>query len=143
MPSVRVLDTVSGHAAYSAPGQVNGAYAAWISCPVNGCRAYRYSMRTAVATRMPALGAPLYWHFGPSVARTSDVYFGVGRGCADLRLVGWRAGRVTTLLRFPTGQAFQYSWVDDAARRDPRVLFDRTGCERSALSDLYEVVDRG
>ena len=140
---VRVLDKLGGHAAYSAPGQVNGDYAVWISCPDNDCRAYRYAIRERSTMRMPALGAPVYWHFGPSVSRAGDVYFGVGRGCADVRLVRYRRGRVTTLLSFPAGQAFQYSWVDDAGRRDPRVLFDEVGCSRSALSDIYAVVDRG
>ncbi len=144
---VRRLARVSGHGAYAAPGQVNGNYAVWISCPDNACRAYRYTIGAGRTTRMPALGTPLYWHFGPSVTRSGGVYFGIsttpGRGCAAVRLVRYRAGRVTTLLSFPAGQAFQYSWADDAHRAHPRVLFDRVGCSRSALSDIYGLVDRG
>jgi hypothetical protein len=139
---VRVLANVRGHGAYAAPGQVNGDWATWISCPDNDCRAFRYRISSRRALAMPVLGGPAYWHFGVSVSRTGVTYFGVGRGCADVRLVRYRGGRITTLLRLTHGHAFQYSYVDDAGRRRPRILFDRTGCARSALSDIYAVVDR-
>lgn len=139
----RVLASVSGHAAYAAPGQVNGSYAVWTSCPDNWCQVYRYDIRRHALTRMPNADYYASKQFGASVTRTGTTYFGTaGRGCVDVRLVRFDRGRVSTLLRFPPGTAFQYSFADDRRAAGTEILYDRVGCRRQDLSDIYRVTDR-
>ncbi len=139
--TVQKLSSVSGHAAYAAPGQVNGDYAVWIDCPDNHCRAYRYDIRRRQTIAMPPLGGYHYAQFGPSVSRAGVVYFGLARDCDGARLMRFDHGRVTALLRFPDHHAFQYSYVDDTSAGVTKVFFDQVGCERSDLSDIRVVVD--
>jgi hypothetical protein len=136
----RTLDVVDGHAAYAAPGQVNGRYAVWIGCPDNHCRAYRYDIRTGRRLAMPLLGGYAYSQFGPSVTRDGTVYYGNMRECGDVRLVRWRRGSTKTILRFPPRTAFVYSYVEDAAQST--IYYDRVGCDRDDLSSIYRIVDR-
>jgi len=135
----RILDSVGGHAAYAAPGQVNGRYAVWIACPDNHCRTFRYDLVARRLIPMPPLGGYAYWQFGPSVTRDGTVYFGNARGCADVRLVRWRKGSVKTLLRFPPHTAFVYSFAVDRPHRT--IYYDQVGCSRSDLSSIYRIVD--
>jgi hypothetical protein len=136
---IRVLDHVDGHGAYAAPGQVNGEYATWITCPDNDCRAYRYDSRTGAVAEMPPIGGFAYWHFGPSVTRDGTVYFGVGRGCVDVRLMRWRNGHTRTIYRFPPNTAFQYSDVKDT---QPRTIYvDEVACNEHALSSIEAIRD--
>jgi hypothetical protein len=135
--ATRTLAVVDGHAAYAAPGQINGRYAVWIGCPDNHCRAYRYDLVTGRRIAMPLLGGYAYGQFGPSVTRDGTVYYGNARGCADVRLVRWRAGVAKTILRFPPNTAFQYSYADGKT-----VYFDQVGCDRDDLSGIYRIVDR-
>jgi hypothetical protein len=135
--ATRTLAVVAGHAAYAAPGQINGRYAAWIGCPDNHCRAYRDDLVTGRRIAMPLLGGYAYGQFGPSVARDGTVYYGNARGCADVRLVRWRAGVAKTILRFPPNTAFQYSYADGKT-----VYCDQVGCDRDDLSGIYRIVDR-
>lgn len=136
----RELSVVAGHAAYAAPGQINGRYAVWIGCPDNHCRAYRYDIRTGRRLAMPLLGGYAYTQFGPSVARDGTVYYGNVRACGDVRLVRWRNGSVKTILRFPPHTAFVYSYVEDGPQR--AIYYDRVGCDRDDLSSIYRIVDR-
>jgi len=136
----RTIDAVDGHAAYAAPGQVNGRYAVWIRCPDNHCRAYRYDIRTGRRSAMPLLGGYAYSQFGPSVTRDGIVYYGNMRECGDVRLVRWRHGSVKTILRFPPHTAFVYSYAEDGP--DPTIYYDRVGCGRDDLSSVYRTVDR-
>ena len=138
--ATRTLDVVDGHAAYAAPGQVNGRYAVWIGCPDNHCRAYRYDMRTGRRAAMPLLGGYAYSQFGPSVTRYGTVYYGNMRECGDVRLVRWRHGSVKTILRFPPHTAFVYSYAEDGP--NPTIYYDRVGCDRDDLSSVYRIVDR-
>jgi hypothetical protein len=135
--ATRTLAVVDGHAAYAAPGQINGRYAVWIGCPDNHCRAYRYDLVTGRRIAMPLLGGYAYGQFGPSVTRDGTVYYGNARGCADVRLVRWRAGVAKTILRFPPNTAFQYSYADGKT-----VYCDQVGCDRDDLSGIYRIVDR-
>ena len=139
--SVRTLDEAHGHAAYAAPGQVNGRYATWITCPDNHCRAYRYDIATKTTVIMPPIGGVRYWHFGPSVAADGTVYFGVAFGCANVRLVRWRDGRVTTIYQVPPGEAFQYNYVTDSRPRT--IYYDEVACKISALSNIDAIRDPG
>jgi hypothetical protein len=136
----RELDVVYGHAAYAAPGQVNGRYAVWIGCPDNHCHAYRYDVRTGRRAAMPLLGGYAYSQFGPSVTRDGTVYYGNMRECGDVRLVRWRNGSVKTILRFPPRTAFVYSYAEDGP--EPTIYYDRVGCDRDDLSSIYRIVDR-
>lgn len=138
--AVRTLAAVDGHAAYAAPGQVNGRYAVWIGCPDNACRAYRYDIQTGRRIAMPLLGGYAYRQFGPSVARDGTVYYGNMRACGDVRLVRWRNGAAKTILRFPPRTAFVYSYVEDGPQR--AIYYDRVGCDRDDLSSIYRIVDR-
>jgi hypothetical protein len=138
--TARELAAVDGHAAYAAPGQVNGRYAVWIECPDNHCRAYRYDIRTNRRVAMPLLGGYAYSQFGPSVARDGTVYYGNMRACGDVRLVRWRNGARKTILRFPPHTAFVYSYVEDGPAR--AIYYDRVGCDRDDLSSIYRIVDR-
>jgi nitrite reductase/ring-hydroxylating ferredoxin subunit len=138
--AVRTLAAVDGHAAYAAPGQVNGRYAVWIGCPDNACRAYRYDIRTGEQVAMPLLGGYAYSQFGPSVTSDGTVYYGNMRECGDVRLVRWRRGVATTILRFPPHTAFAYSYAVDT--RHPTIYYDRVGCDRDDRSSIYRVVDR-
>ncbi len=136
----RVLDSVGGHAAYAAPGQVNGRYAVWIACPDNHCRTFRYNLVARRRIPMPPLGGYAYSQFGPSVTRDGTVYFGNARGCADVRLVRWGNGSVKTILRFPPHTAFVYGYAVDTPH--PTIYYDQVGCSRSDLSSIYRIVDR-
>jgi hypothetical protein len=86
------LDDVRGHAAYAEPGQVNGRYATWLSCPDNVCRAYRYDVDAQTRIEMPPIGGGRYAQFGPAVTPDGTVYFGVDLYCANVRLARWRKG---------------------------------------------------
>jgi hypothetical protein len=136
----RAIDVVDGHAAYAAPGQVNGRYAVWIGCPDNHCRAYRYDIRTGRRNAMPLLGGYAYSQFGPSVTQDGTVYYGNMRECGDVRLVRWRHGSVKTILRFPPRTAFVYSYAEDGPKAT--IYYDRVGCDPDDLSSVYRIVDR-
>jgi hypothetical protein len=138
---VVVLDRVRGHAAYAAPGQVNGRFAVWTSCPANQCHVYRYDIRTKTTVSMPQIGSASHWQFGAAVTRAGVVYFGVDRNCGDARLVRFANGVAQTVFRLPAHHAFQYTYADDSGPQPTRLLFDQVACDRSALSDIYEVSD--
>lgn len=135
--AVRVLGSAQGHAAYAAPGQVNGRYATWINCPDNRCIAYRYDIETTI--QMPPVGGAGYWHFGPSVTADGTVYFGVGKGCANVRLIRWRNGRTATIYRFPAGKAFLYSYTAETI--PPTIYYDEVACSPHALSSIDAIND--
>ena len=134
------LDSVGGHGAYAAPGQVSGNFAVWTSCPANVCNVYRYDIAHRTTLALPDPEHYRHWQFGPSVTRDGTVYFGRALlGCSRVSLMRYRNGRVTTLLRLPEGFAFQYSYAFDRGGRRADVYFDRVGCERSARSDVYRI----
>jgi len=137
---VRALDEAHGHAAYAAPGQVNGQYATWITCPDNHCIAYRYDIATGTTVPMPPIGGARYWQFGPSVTADGTVYFGLAYLC-DVRLVRWRNGKVRTIYHFPPNTAFQYSYVTDTT--PPTIYYDEVACGFHALSNIDAIRDPG
>jgi hypothetical protein len=136
---LRTLGSAQGHAAYAAPGQVDGRYATWITCPDNHCIAYRYDIDTKTTIQMPPIGGAAYWHFGPSVTADGAVYFGVGHGCADVRLIRWRDGHAATIYRFPAGTAFLYSYT--AHTTPPTIYYDNVACNPHALSRIDAIRD--
>jgi hypothetical protein len=134
------LDSVTGHGAYAAPGQVNGGFAVWMSCPDNVCNVYRYDIRRRTTLELPDPGRYRHWQFGPSVTSDGTVYFGRALlGCSQISLMRFRNGRVTRLLRLPEGVAFQYSYAFGRPGGAADVYFDRVGCERTSLSDVYRI----
>lgn len=134
------LDSVTGHGAYAAPGQVNGNFAVWTSCPANVCNVYRYDIARRRTLELQDPERYRHWQFGPSVTRDGTVYFGRALlGCSKVSLMRFRDGRVTTLLRLREGAAFQYSYAFDRGGGHADVYFDRVGCKRSALSDVYRI----
>ena len=133
------LDDVRGHGAYAEPGQVNGRYATWIACPDNHCRAYRYDVVTGRRIEMPPVGGEQYSQLGPSVTGDGTVYFGIARGCADVRLMRRRDGRVRTIYRFPAGTSYDYSHATGSG--PVTVYYDETGCSPHALSRIDAIRD--
>jgi hypothetical protein len=132
----QILDSVQGHAPYAEPGQVNGRYAVWASCPDNACSIYRYDARTGARIRISSTyGSVVY---APSVAATGDVYYGHGPGpCgSEVKLMRYRSGRETVVLRLRTGYDFRFSSVARIAGRT-RVLLDGGRCGRGF--DVFEV----
>jgi hypothetical protein len=137
---VTTLDSTSGHAAYAAPGQVNGRYATWITCPDNHCMAYRYDIAARKLVPMPPIGGAGYGDFGPSVTADGTVYFGTAtRGCANVRLLRWRDGAVRVVYTFPPHTGFQYSYA--TGTRSPTIYYDEVGCDIHALSRIDAIRD--
>lgn len=134
------LDDVHGHAAYAEPGQLNGRYATWIACPDNKCRVYRYDVDTGRRVEMPPVGGSLYDQFGPSVTADGTVYFGITRNnCAKTQLVRWRAGRVTTIYRFPPQHGFEYSYA--AATQPVTIYYDEGRCTFTSPTRIDAIRD--
>jgi hypothetical protein len=135
-----VLARVAGHGAYAAPGQVNGDWAVWSTCPDNVCRVVRLRISTHRTVAAPPPHGYRNWQVAPSVARNGDVYYGVSYGCTSFRLVRWHGAAVTPVVRLPRGVAIGSTFVDDTAGGRARVLYDRVRCGRHERSDVYEVV---
>ncbi|MEJ7569219.1 MAG: hypothetical protein WKF41_13245 [Gaiellaceae bacterium] len=138
--TVRTLDSVSGHAAYAVPGQVNGSWAVWTSCPDNWCRVYRYDIARSTRAPLPMARQHVFQQFGPAVSRTGDVYFGTSKaGCRESRIMKFADAGLTMLTQLPEGISFQYSYLDDSSPERADLYFDRVGCGRSDLSDVYRI----
>ena len=132
----QVLDSVLGHAPYAEPGQVSRRYAVWARWPDNACSIYRVDVRTGARIRIPSTyGSVVY---APSVAANGDVYYGLGPGPrgSEVKLMRYRRGRETVLLRLRTGYDFRFSSVTRIAGRT-RVLLDGGRCARGF--DVLEV----
>lgn len=137
---VSMLDDVRGHAAYAEPGQLNGRYATWITCPDNHCRVFRYDIDTGARVEMPPIGGAKYNQFGPSVTHDGTVYFGITQNnCADTRLMRWRSGRVETIYRFPPQHGYDYSYA--AATQPVTVYYDESKCTLDAPTRIDAIHD--
>jgi hypothetical protein len=131
---VRLLGSTGGRAAYAAPGQVNGDWAVWMSCPDNVCNVWRQNLSRGIAVAAPDRGEIRHSQFGIGVAADGTAYFGRGASrCGDVRILRWTpAGRISTVLRLPPSTAFSYAYVSGRY-----LYFDATGCAREARSDIY------
>ncbi|MGH2675058.1 MAG: TolB family protein, partial [Actinomycetota bacterium] len=86
----RVLDHTRAEKAFIGPGQVNGDYAVWSTCPPKGkCQVYRYHIPTGSKALIPNPGA---YHRAPSVIADGTVYLARG---------GKRCGAAESLVRSP------------------------------------------
>jgi len=133
------LDDLRGHAAYAEPGQINGRYATWLSCPDNVCRVYRYDVEAQTRIEMPPIGGGRYAQFGPSVTPDGTVYFGVDLYCANVRLTRWHKGRLSIIYRFRPGTSYDYSHA--VGTKPASVYYDETGCSPTARSRIDLIRD--
>ena len=129
----RVVAAVDGHAAYAAPGQINGSWATWTECPDNKCNVHRLDLRTGAEAEAPGRRAGIL-RYGPSVARNGTAYFGQATTlCEASKIVRWSGdGTLTTASTLPDGTAFQYSYVASGSR----FLYDAVACNRGAPSEI-------
>jgi hypothetical protein len=138
----RVLAAVSGHGAYAEPGQLNGRFAVWASCPDNACTIYRLRIGDRRPIRVPG---PLYGAaaYAASVSRTGVVYYakgllGCGRQVRIMRFAPGRPPRVVAAL--PPGYDLRFTTAADSPDAT-RILYDRVRCA-TKRSDIYEIDDR-
>lgn len=129
----RVVAVVEGHAAYAAPGQINGSWATWTECPDNKCNVHRLDLRTGTEAEARGRRAGRS-RYGPSVARDGTTYFGQATTlCEASKIVRWGGDNtLTTVAELPDGTAFQYSYVSGRSR----FLYDAVGCKRGARSKI-------
>jgi hypothetical protein len=132
---VKVLERLDAHAVYSAPGQLSGDWATWLSCPDNNCRVRRERLSSGRVDGPPYdLSHP---QVGPAVDLRGEVYYGRAKGfCGDFQIRRWNGRRDTRVLHLPKGYGFQYAYL---TRSTHLLYFDLTGCSRSARSDIYEL----
>jgi hypothetical protein len=140
----RVVAAVAGHAAYAAPGQVNGEWATWTACPGNKCNVHRLNLRTGVEASAPGASVVGLLRYGPSVAPDGTVYFGQSTTvCGASKILRWsRSNSLETVATLPDGTGFQYSYVSAAPGRT-RLLYDAVACDKHALSDIYALAVDG
>ena len=139
----RVLASVSGHGAYAEPGQLNGRFVVWASCPDNACTLYRLRVGDGRPLRVAArlYGGAVY---AASVTRAGIVYYaesrlGCGRQVHIMRSAPGRTPRLVAAL--PPGYDLRFSTAINGPS-GTRILFDRMRCATKRF-DIYEVVDTG
>jgi hypothetical protein len=141
--SVRILDTVEGHAAYAEPGQIAGRYAVWARCPDNLCSIIRYDLTSGRALRVPNASSYTEPVYAPSVDTHGTVYYARSdlRCGSGVTLLRWRPGSPPAVLdRLPTGFDLRFSSTESISG-GTRVLFDRVDCSRKT-ADVYAVDNR-
>jgi hypothetical protein len=134
--SLIVLGSTGGHAAYAAPGQVNGEWAVWTACPDNVCNVWRQNFRRGIAVAAPDPDEIQHSQFGIAVGPDGTAYFGRGSStCGNVSILRWTpGGRLSTVLRLPPHTAFSYAYVHGSD-----LYFDATGCAHDAQSDVYRL----
>jgi hypothetical protein len=138
----RVVHRTRAERAFIGPGQVNGDFAVWSTCPPKGkCQVYRYHIPSGTTIRMPNPGAH---QRAPSVTPGGTVYLRRGGPrCGDsvrlIRLDG--SGSDTTLIEFPqaidSGDTYAYTESNGVTH----LYYERVGCGGRAASDIYKVTD--
>ncbi|MGH9893678.1 MAG: prealbumin-like fold domain-containing protein, partial [bacterium] len=137
----RMLDRTRAEKAFIGPGQVNGDYAVWSTCPPKGkCQVYRYHIPTGSKIRMPNPGAH---QRAPSVTPGGTVYLRRGgpRCGGSVSLVRIDGADSTTLVEFPeaidSGDTYAYTDQNGVTH----LYYERVGCGGRAASDIYKVTD--
>lgn len=133
--TVRVLARLDGHAEYAAPGQLQGNWATWVSCPESTCDVWRENLRTGKAESAPDPNRLVYTQIGPAVDRRGVVYYErTLASCGNAEIRRWDGVHDSLALRLPAGFAYQYGYL---AKSTTTLYFDLGGCSRTATDDLY------
>jgi hypothetical protein len=142
-----LLASLTGKNIYLEPGQVNGNWATWSSCPDDSvaCDVYEYNIAARKTTKVSNTFASGKWQYAPSVSSTGTVYFiHSSTGCGQNVTLNKRAlgATRTTLVSFTHGVDIGYgsTFVDDSSGT-PVVYYPRYSCA-TREADVYKVVDK-
>jgi len=141
---VTLLAALTGKNAVAEPGQVNGNYATWMSCPNYNvsCDVYEYNITSGVTSKVSNTFPSGKFQTNPSVASNGTVYFfHAALACgADVSLNKRALGASRTMLTpFAHGLDGGDSYVDDS-NGTPIVYYSRVNCA-AHQADIYKVVD--
>ena len=141
---LKLLASLTGTLAAEQPGQVNGNYATWTSCPNVRveCDVYEYNIATGRATRVSNTFASGKVQFAPSVTSTGTVYFfHSSTTCGEQVTTNKRplGGSRTALVSLAHGLDVEHSYVDDS-HGPPIVYYSRVICA-AGQADIYKVID--
>ena len=136
--TVRTLARLDGHAEYAAPGQLQGDWATWVSCPESTCNVRRENLATGITDSPPEPNHLVYTQLGPAVNRSGVVYYERTLGqCGQTEIRRWNGHADSLVTRLPTDSAYQYAYL--AKDTHPSLYFDLVGCSRTARSDIYAI----
>jgi hypothetical protein len=138
--SITLAHTTNGS---SAPGQVNGDFATYMTCGTAACNVFRYQISSGLIVKMP--NPRLRIQYAPSVSSNGTVYYASsGPACGqDVHLLRFTPGSssvASLLARFPSGADLDSSYVDDRANGDRFLFHDRGACSRNNQS-IYRFID--
>jgi hypothetical protein len=134
--TVRTLARLDGHAEYAAPGQLQGDWATWVSCPESTCNIRRENLATGSIDSPPDPNNLVYTQLGPAVTRSGVVYYERTLGqCGHSEIRRWSGHDDSLVTQLPPNTAYQYAYL--AKRNHPSLYIDLVGCTRTARSDIY------
>ena len=138
----RVLHRVRSKKAFIDPGQVNGDFVVWSTCPAKGrCQVYRYQISSGTRVQ---LGNPGSFQRAPSVTPEGTVFLSRGaKGCGgSVRIVKIAPdGAETVLAQFPEGLDSRDTFAYMEESGVTHLYYERFACGKRTGSDIYEVVD--
>ncbi|MGH2656330.1 MAG: TolB family protein [Actinomycetota bacterium] len=138
----RVLHRVGSRKAFIDPGQVNGDFVVWSTCPAKGrCQVYRYQISSGTRVQ---LGNPGSFQRAPSVAPDGTVFLSRGaKGCgASVRIIKVSTdGTQTVLTQFPEGLDSRDTFAYTEPSGVTHLYYERFACGKRTGSDIYEVID--
>jgi hypothetical protein len=138
----RVLHRIRGRKAFIDPGQVNGDFVVWSTCPSKGrCQVYRYQISTGTRVQVPNPGS---FQRAPSVNPEGTVFLSRGgKGCGgSVRIVKIAPdGSEEILAQFPEGLDSRdtYAYMDEGGVT--HLFYERFACGRPTGSHIFRVVD--
>ena len=138
----RVLHRVRSRRAFIDPGQVNGDFAVWSTCPAKGrCQVYRYQISSGTRVQIANPGS---FQRAPSVTRDGTVFLSRGaKGCGgSVRIVKIALdGTEALLVQFPVGLDSRdtFAYTDESGVT--HLYYERFACGKRTGSDIYEVLD--
>jgi hypothetical protein len=138
------LASLQGRDTFLAPGQVNGDYAVWSSCPSKRrCNVFVYRISDGTRQMIPNPGGRDH---APSVTPDGTVYFArSGAACgSSVKLVRYLPGGPATVLwRLPGGDDIGTTRVFLEPGGPTTVYYDHFACGRAAVSDVWQIVEEG
>jgi hypothetical protein len=138
----RVLHRVGSGKAFIDPGQVNGDFVVWSTCPAKGrCQVYRYQISSGTRVQ---LGNPGSFQRAPSVNPDGTVFLSRGaKGCGgSVRIVKISPdGTETVLVQFPEGLDSRDTFAYMEESGVTHLYYERFACGKRTGSDIYEVLD--